>query len=103
MPENIKIKLPDGSEKSLPKGATALDVASAISPRLASAALAAKVNGTVVDLNRPIEQDAEVRILTEKDPQALEVFSHSSAHVLAAAVGDLARCTNLGRDPQSGA
>jgi len=55
MPENIKIKLPDGSEKSLPKGATALDVASAISPRLASAALAAKVNGTVVDLNRPID------------------------------------------------
>ncbi|HTC92820.1 MAG TPA: threonine--tRNA ligase [Terriglobales bacterium] len=99
MPENIKIKLPDGSEKSLPKGASALDVASAISPRLASAALAAKVNGTVVDLNRPIEQDAEVRILTEKDPESLEVFRHSSAHVLATAVLELFPETKLGHGP----
>jgi len=99
MPENIKIKLPDGSEKSLPKGATALDIASAISPRLASAALAAKVNGGVVDLNRPIEQDAEVRILTEKDPESLEVFRHSSAHVLATAVLELFPETKLGHGP----
>ncbi len=99
MPDNIKIKLPDGSEKSLPKGATALDIASAISPRLASAALAAKVNGTVVDLNRPIEQDAEVRILTEKDPESLEVFRHSSAHVLATAVLELFPETKLGHGP----
>src|SRR5712692_7214697 len=99
MPETINIKLPDGSEKSLPKGATALDVASAISPRLASAALAAKVDGTVVDLNRPIEQDAEVRILTEKDPESLEVFRHSSAHVLATAVLELFPETKLGHGP----
>jgi len=99
MPENIKIKLPDGSEKSLPKGATALDVANAISPRLASAALAAKVNGAVVDLNRPIEQDAEVRILTEKDPESLEVFRHSSAHLLATAVLELFPETKLGHGP----
>ncbi|HTC95996.1 MAG TPA: threonine--tRNA ligase [Terriglobales bacterium] len=99
MPEDIKIKLPDGSEKSLPKGATALDVASAISPRLASAALAAKVNGSVVDLNRPIEQDAEVRILTEKDPESLEVFRHSSAHLLATAVLELFPETKLGHGP----
>jgi threonyl-tRNA synthetase len=99
MPEDIKIKLPDGSEKSLPKGATALDVASGISPRLASAALAAKVNGTVVDLSRPIEQDAEVRILTEKDPESLEVFRHSSAHLLATAVLELFPETKLGHGP----
>jgi threonyl-tRNA synthetase len=99
MPENIKIKLPDGSEKSLPRGASALDVASGISPRLASAALAAKVNGTVVDLNRPIEQDAEVRILTEKDPESLEVFRHSSAHLLATAVLELFPETKLGHGP----
>src|SRR5712691_7226788 len=99
MPETINIKLPDGSEKSLPKGATALDLANAISPRLASAALAAKVNGTVVDLGRPIEQDAEVRILTEKDPESLEVFRHSSAHVLATAVLELFPETKLGHGP----
>src|SRR5207247_10740653 len=99
MPETINIKLPDGSEKSLPQGATALDVANAISPRLASAALAAKVDGTVVDLNRPIEQDAEVRILTEKDPESLEVFRHSSAHVLATAVLELFPETKLGHGP----
>ena len=99
MPENINIKLPDGSQKSMPKGATALDVANAISPRLASAALAAKVNGTVVDLGRPIDQDAEVRILTEKDPEALEVFRHSSAHVLASAVVELFPETKLGHGP----
>src|SRR5713101_1874509 len=99
MPDNIKIKLPDGSEKSLPKGATALDIASAISPRLASAALAAKVDGTVVDLNRPLEHDAEVRILTERDPEALEVYRHSSAHVLATAVLELFPETKLGHGP----
>jgi len=93
MSETIKIKLPDGSEKEFPKGATAHDVAMSISPRLASAALAAQIkpssNGVeprLVDLKRPIERDSELRILTEKDPEALEVFRHSSAHLLAAAV-----------------
>jgi len=106
MPDTIKIKLPDGSEKEFPKGATALDVANSISPRLASAALAAQVkpssNGTeprLVDLTRPIEKDSEVRILTERDPEALEVFRHSSAHLLAAAVLELFPETKLGHGP----
>src|SRR5437773_7064044 len=106
MPETIKIKLPDGSEKEFPKGATAHDVAMSISPRLASAALAAQVkpssNGTeprLVDLKRPIEKDSEVRILTERDPEALEVFRHSSAHLLAAAVLELFPETKLGHGP----
>ncbi len=106
MPETIKIKLPDGSEKEFPKGATAHDVAMSISPRLASTALAAQIkpssNGTeprLVDLKRPIEKDSELRILTEKDPEALEVFRHSSAHLLAAAVLELFPETKLGHGP----
>src|SRR3954462_5551429 len=106
MPETIKIKLPDGSEKEFPKGATAHDVAMSISPRLASAALAAQIkpssNGVepkLVDLTRPIEKDSELRILTEKDPESLEVFRHSSAHLLAAAVLELFPETKLGHGP----
>src|SRR5215469_6928523 len=98
-PSALKITLPDGSSRELPRGTTAYDVAKSISPRLADAALAAKVNGRVVDLNRPIEEDAEVRILTEKDPEALEVFRHSSAHVLATAVLELFPETKLGHGP----
>ena len=86
MPETIKVKLPDGSEKEVPRGTTPLEVARSISPRLADAALVARVRplngakasqdgkGQLVDLARPLESDAEVRILTEKDPEALELF-----------------------------
>src|SRR6266850_4576391 len=109
MPETIKIKLPDGSEKEFPKGTTPLDVAKSISPRLAQAAVVAKArdsasskeaaNGDLVDLARPLERDAELRILTERDPEALEVFRHSSAHLLAAAVLELFPETKLGHGP----
>src|SRR3954467_6649048 len=95
----IKVTLPDGSVRELPRGTSAYDVAKSISPRLADAALAAKVNGKVVDLNRGIESDAEVRILTEKDPESLEVFRHSSAHLLATAVTELFPETKLGHGP----
>src|SRR5437660_5591742 len=98
-PSTLKITLPDGSSRELPRGTTAYDVANSISPRLADAALAAKVNGKVVDLNRPIEENAEVRVLTEKDPESLEVFRHSSAHVLATAVTELFPETKLGHGP----
>src|SRR5450432_1332732 len=89
MPDNIHIKLPDGSAKEFPSGTTALDVAKSISPRLADAAVAAKTNGNLIDLTRPLEKDTDLRILTEKDPESLEVFRHSSAHLLAAAVLEL--------------
>src|SRR5258707_6435906 len=89
MSDSIHIKLPDGSTKEVPKGATALDVAKSISPRLADAALAAKTNGNLIDLARPLEKDTDLRILTDRDPEALEVYRHSSAHLLAAAVVDL--------------
>src|SRR6476660_4766980 len=89
MADNIHIKLPDGSEKEYPKGTTALDVAKSISSRLADAALVAKTNGDLVDLTRPLDKDTDLRILTERDPEALQVYLHSSAHLLAAAVLEL--------------
>ncbi|HYY68979.1 MAG TPA: threonine--tRNA ligase, partial [Terriglobales bacterium] len=95
----IQVKLPDGSVKEVPKGTTALEVAREISPRLAEAALIAKSNGTLIDLNRPLEENTELRILTDRDPEALEVFRHSSAHLLAAAVLELFPETKLGHGP----
>ena len=97
--QTIQVKLPDGSVKEVPKGTTPLDVAREISPRLADAALVAKSNGTLIDLNRPLEKDTELRILTNSDPEALEVFRHSSAHLLAAAVLELFPETKLGHGP----
>jgi threonyl-tRNA synthetase len=99
MADSIHIKLPDGSTKDVPKGATALDVAKSISPRLADAALLAKTNGDLIDLTRPLEKDTDLRILTEKDPESLEVYRHSSAHLLAAAVLELFPETKLGHGP----
>jgi len=99
MAESIHIKLPDGSTKEVPKGATALDVAKSISPRLADAALVAKANGDLIDLARPLEKDTDLRILKENDPESLEVYRHSSAHLLAAAVLELFPETKLGHGP----
>jgi threonyl-tRNA synthetase len=99
MSESIHIKLPDGSTKEVPKGTTALDVAKSISPRLADASLAAKSNGDLIDLTRPLEKDTDLRLLTDKDPEALEVYRHSSAHLLAAAVLELFPETKLGHGP----
>jgi threonyl-tRNA synthetase len=99
MADSIHVKLPDGSGKEVPKGSTALEVAKSISPRLADAALVAKSNGHLIDLTRPLEQDTDLRILTASDPEALEVYRHSSAHLLAAAVLELFPETKLGHGP----
>src|SRR5262244_3891368 len=99
MSDNIHIKLPDGSEKEVPKGTTALEIAKDISTRLADTAIAAKANGDLIDLTRPLENDTQLRILTDKDPEALEVYRHSSAHLLAAAVLELFPETKLGHGP----
>ncbi|HLV87212.1 MAG TPA: threonine--tRNA ligase [Candidatus Sulfotelmatobacter sp.] len=99
MADSIHIKLPDGSDKEFPKGTTALEVAKSISPRLADAALVAKTNGDLIDLTRPLEKDTDLRILTEKDPESLEVYRHSSAHLLAAAVLELFPEAKLGHGP----
>src|SRR5712672_2818 len=101
MSESIHIKLPDGSTKEVPKGTTALDVAKSISPRLADAALAAKTNGDLIDLTRPLDKDTDLRLLTDKDPEALGVYRHSSAHLLAAAVLELFPETKLGHGPST--
>src|SRR5215468_5846029 len=99
MSDSVQVKLPDGSAKQVPKGTTALEIAKSISPRLADAALVAKTNGDLVDLARPIEKDTELRILKAGDPEALEVYRHSSAHLLAAAVLELFPETKLGHGP----
>ncbi|HTR67483.1 MAG TPA: threonine--tRNA ligase, partial [Terriglobales bacterium] len=99
MPETIHIKLPDGSVKDVPSGTTPLQVAKDISPRLADAALVAKTNGDLIDLSKPLEKDTDLRLLTEKDPESLQVYRHSSAHLLAAAVLELFPETKLGHGP----
>ncbi|HMG99801.1 MAG TPA: threonine--tRNA ligase [Terriglobales bacterium] len=99
MADSIHVKLPDGSVKQVPKGTTALDIAKSIGARLAEAALAAKTNGDLIDLTRPLEKDTDLRILTDRDPEALEVYRHSSAHLLAAAVLELFPETKLGHGP----
>ena len=96
---NIEITLPDGSKQPFPPGATPGDIAKSISPRLADAAIVAKVDGALYDLARPIEKDATVQILTAKDPESLEVYRHSTAHLLAAAVLELYPETKLGIGP----
>jgi threonyl-tRNA synthetase len=85
----VKIKFPDGSEKAFPKGSTGLEIAKAISPRLAKEALAVKLNGQIKDLAFPIEQDAPLEILTFDSRDGKDVFWHSSAHVMAQAVTEL--------------
>ncbi len=85
----VKIKLPDGSEKTFPKGVKGLEIARAISSRLAKDALAVQVDGHYVDLNRPLETDSEVRILTWDDRKGKEIFWHSSAHIMAQAVREV--------------
>jgi threonyl-tRNA synthetase len=96
---SIEITLPDGSKQSVPAGTKPIDVAKSISPRLADAAIAAKVNGQLYDLTRPLESDATVQILTTKDSEALEVYRHSTAHLMAAAVLELFPETQLGIGP----
>src|SRR5215472_3903257 len=138
MSQMIQVTLPDGSHKQVPQGTTPLEIARSISPRLADAALVAKVKPSAlssqhsavkqgspsagsssegektpasmhaaqikdgwqfVDLTRPLDQDVELRLLTEKDSDALEVYRHSSAHVLATAVLELFPETKLGHGP----
>lgn len=87
MTEVMKISLPDGSTRDMPQGSCPADVAAAIGPGLAKAALAARVNGEVRDLNRPFDGDAELALITAKDEaEALELARHDYAHVLAEAV-----------------
>ncbi len=85
----VTLSLPDGKNMTFARGVTGTDVAAAIGPGLAKAALAIEVDGRLWDLFRPIETDARVRIVTRKDPEALELIRHDAAHILAMAVQDL--------------
>jgi len=85
----VAITLPDGSVRHVSAGSTPADVAAAISPRLAKAAIAAIVDGKPVDLTLPLTNDARVEILTDRGADALHVYRHSTAHLLAAAVTNL--------------
>ncbi len=96
---NIQITLPDGSTQSVAAETRPIDIAKSISPRLADAALVAKVNGELFDLTRPLEKDATLEILTAKNAESLDVYRHSTAHLLAAAVLELYPETQLGIGP----
>jgi threonyl-tRNA synthetase len=123
---SIQVQLPDGSRREVPAGTTPLAIAEAISPRLAQAAVVARVRPLraavpaaaasegaeasmyaaedphaerLVDLSTPLEEDVALQLITERDPEALKVLRHSAAHVLATAVTELFPETKLGHGP----
>jgi threonyl-tRNA synthetase len=96
---NINVTLPDGSLKPVPAGSSPMDIARSIGSRLADDAVVARVDGNLYDLTRPLTADAKLEILTSKNPEALEVYRHSTAHLLAAAVLELFPETQLGIGP----
>ena len=89
MAGRISITLPDGSSKTVPEGSTALDLAAAIGPKLAKSAVAARVDGRLTDLGRPLGDGQEVAVVTADSEVGRHVLRHSTAHVLAQAVTGL--------------
>ena len=83
---NITVSFPDGKTEEFSKGITALEIAEKIGPRLAMAAIAAKVNGTLVDLSHKIDSDSQLQIITGRDKEGLDVIRHSAAHLFAQAL-----------------
>jgi len=81
-----QVRLPDGSKLQVPEGTTAAQLAERIGPRLCEAAVAAKVNGRLVDLAEPVNSDSTVEIITSEDPEGLNIIRHSCAHVMAEAI-----------------
>jgi threonyl-tRNA synthetase len=86
---SVTVTLPDGKPLSFPSGVTGAQIAAAIGPGLAKAALVLEVDGKQWDLFRPLTHDAKIRIITQKDPEALELIRHDAAHILAMAVQTL--------------
>src|SRR5215204_6875167 len=95
----MRIELPDGSGKDLEDGASGADLAAAVGPGLARAALAVKVDGRLRDLERPLADGERVEIVTDRSPESLELIRHDTAHVLAAAVLDLYPGTRISIGP----
>ena len=96
---SIRLTLPDGSEREVQPGTTALELARTIGARLARDAVVARVDGELVDLARPIERDSRVEILTSRDAEALSALRHSTAHATAQAVQELYPGTRIGQGP----
>src|SRR5690242_7003013 len=86
---SIQLTFPDGTVKEFPQGITALEVAKSIGSRLAKDALVAKLDGHLLDLTTPLESSGPIQFVTPKSLEGLEVYRHSSAHLLAAAVLEL--------------
>ena len=99
MAAELTLQLPDGSERHVAPGTTPRQIAESIGPRLAKAAVAAKLNGTVVELDRPLAASGPFQILTEKDADALYCLRHSAAHALATAVRRLWPDAGIGFGP----
>ena len=97
--DQIRVSLPDGTLKQFTRGVSAMDVARSLGPRLAKEAMVARVDGRLVDLTTPLEQDASLVILTEAQPESLEVYRHSTAHLLAQAVQELFPDARVGIGP----
>jgi len=95
----ITVTLPDGASRRVPAGSTARDVAGVISPRLAKAALAAAADGKLVDLTYRLDHDVRLQLLTDENPEALAIYRHSTAHLMAAAVTQLFPGTQCGIGP----
>lgn len=100
--EKIRVTLPDGTVKECAQGTSPLDVAKEIGSRLAKAAVAAKVDGRVTDLTRPLNEDAELQILTVDSEEGLEVLRHSTAHLMAQALRRIHPETKLAIGPVVG-
>jgi threonyl-tRNA synthetase len=99
MTKEITITLPDGGHKKFEAGIKPVEIARSISKGLADSAVVARVDGKLIDLMRPIEEDSTVAILTSKNPESLVVYRHSSAHLLALAVTTLFPEVQLGIGP----
>ncbi|WP_371388664.1 threonine--tRNA ligase [Priestia megaterium] len=93
--EVIKMTFPDGAVKEYSKGSSTEDIAASISPGLKKKALAGKVNGELLDLRTPIEQDGSLEIITQDAPEALEIMRHSTAHLMAQAIKRLYKDTKV--------
>ena len=95
----INVKFPDGNVKGFPQGTTAEDIAGSISPGLKKASLAARVDGEMYDLRRPIEKDVSIELITNKDDDGLHILRHSTAHLMAQALKRLYGDVKFGVGP----
>ena len=95
----MKIKLPDGSIIEFESEKSLFDIASSISPSLKKRCIVAEVNGKLVDMNTVIKADSSVKFITDKDPEALEVLRHSTAHLLAETVKKMYPHAHFGVGP----